>query len=378
MTKKIFIITGELSGDKHASLVVQNLLSLNNDIQVEAIGGENLKKLGVKLFVDHSQAHMSAMGLTPKILFDHLTLGKRVVDYLKNEYKPDLVLLIDYGGFNLNISKFLKKAGIKVFYYIPPQIWASRKWRIKTVKKNISKVMTIFPFEKEMYEKEGIDAQFVGHPLITQMPAPANKDEVFEKYGLDKNKKLVSIFPGSRVFELQYLMKTFLESAKIIKEKNKDVQFVIAQADSLKDKIFKKYLGETDIKVVKNANYELLSVSDALMLASGTVALEAALYNTPMIISYKGPWFAYFVYRIVRCIDRVCLPNIIMDKDIVPELLQADSNPKVISDAILKILQDDDYRQNMIDDLSKVKAILSKHEAAKEVANIIANELKDE
>lgn len=378
MTKKIFIITGELSGDKHASLVVQNLLSLNNDIQVEAIGGENLRKLGVKLFVDHSQAHMSAMGLTPKILFDHLTLGKRVVDYLKNEYKPDLVLLIDYGGFNLNISKFLKKAGIKVFYYIPPQIWASRKWRIKTVKKNISKVMTIFPFEKEMYEKEGIDAQFVGHPLITQMPAPANKDEVFEKYGLDKNKKLVSIFPGSRVFELQYLMKTFLESAKIIKEKNKDVQFVIAQADSLKDKIFKKYLGETDIKVVKNANYELLSVSDALMLASGTVALEAALYNTPMIISYKGPWFAYFVYRIVRCIDKVCLPNIIMDKDIVPELLQADSNPKVISDAILKILQDDDYRQNMIDDLSKVKAILSKHEAAKEVANIIANELKDE
>lgn len=378
MTKKIFIITGELSGDKHASLVVQNLLAQNNDVEVEAIGGENLRKLGVKLFVDHSQAHMSAMGLTPKILFDHLTLGKRVVDYLKNEYKPDLVLLIDYGGFNLNISKFLKKAGIKVFYYIPPQIWASRKWRIKTVKKNISKVMTIFPFEKEMYEKEGIDAQFVGHPLITQMPAPANKDEVFEKYGLDKNKKLVSIFPGSRVFELQYLMKTFLESAKIIKEKNKDVQFVIAQADSLKDKVFKKYLGETDIKVVKNANYELLSVSDALMLASGTVALEAALYNTPMIISYKGPWFAYFVYRIVRCIDRVCLPNIIMDKDIVPELLQADSNPKVISDAILKILQDDDYRQNMIDDLSKVKAILSKHEAAKEVANIIANELKDE
>lgn len=374
--KKLFIVTGELSGDTHAAAVVKQLREMNADIQIEAIGGTNLKNLGVKLFSDHSK--MAAMGLNFKILIEHLLLMKRLVAYLKNEYKPDLVLLIDYGGFNLNISKFLKKAGIKVFYYIPPQIWASRKWRIKTVKKNISKVMTIFPFEKEMYEKEGIDAQFVGHPLITQMPAPANKDEVFEKYGLDKNKKLVSIFPGSRVFELQYLMKTFLESAKIIKEKNKDVQFVIAQADSLKDKVFKKYLGETDIKVVKNANYELLSVSDALMLASGTVALEAALYNTPMIISYKGPWFAYFVYRIVRCIDRVCLPNIIMDKDIVPELLQADSNPKVISDAILKILQDDSYRQNMIDDLSKVKAILSKHEAAKEVANIIANELKDE
>ena len=200
--KKLFIITGELSGDKHASAVVKNLRELRDDIEIQAIGGENLKALGVKLFVDHSKAHMSAMGLTPKILFDHLTLGKRVVDYLKNDYKPDLVLLIDYGGFNLNISKFLKKAGIKVFYYIPPQIWASRKWRIKTVKENIAKVMTIFPFEKEMYEKAGIDAQFVGHPLISQMPQRAQRDSVFEKYGLDKNKKLISIFPGSRVFEL--------------------------------------------------------------------------------------------------------------------------------------------------------------------------------
>lgn len=375
MTKRLFIITGELSGDKHASLVVKNLLENRNDIEIEAIGGENLKKLGVKLFVDHSKAHMSAMGLTPKILFDHITLGKRVVDYLKNEYKPDLVLLIDYGGFNLNISNFLKKAGIKVFYYIPPQIWASRKWRIKTVKKNISKVMTIFPFEKEMYEKEGIDAQFVGHPLITQMPPCANRDEVFEKYGLDKNKKLISIFPGSRTFELHNLMKTFLKSAALIAQKRDDIQFVIAQADSLKDDVFKKYLGKTNIKVIKNDNYSLLSVSDALMLASGTVALEAALYTTPMIISYKGPWIAYLVYRLVRCINRVCLPNIIMDKDIVPELLQKDSNPQVISKALLKILEDDEYRQLMKDDLSKVKAILSRHEAAKEVAQVISSAL---
>ena len=374
--KKLFIITGELSGDRHAAEVVKNLLNSRDDIEIEAIGGENLKALNIKLFADHSKAHMSAMGLTPKILFDHLTLGKRVVDYLKNDYKPDLVLLIDYGGFNLNISKFLKKAGIKVFYYIPPQIWASRKWRIKTVKNNISKVMTIFPFEKEMYEKEGIDAQFVGHPLISQMPQKADKDEIFEKYGLDKNKKLISIFPGSRVFELQNLMKTFLQAAKLISQKREDVQFVIAQADSLKDDVFNKYLGETDIKVIKNDNYSLLSVSDALMLASGTVALEAALYTTPMIISYKGPWIAYFVYRIVRCIERVCLPNIIMDKDIVPELLQADSNPKVIADNLLKIIEDDSYKTAMINDLSKVKDILSKHESAKEVAQIIDSALK--
>lgn len=373
--KKIFIITGELSGDKHASLVVENLISTNTNLEIEAIGGENLKKVGVKLFVDHSNAHMSAMGLTPKILFDHLTLGKRVVDYLKNQFKPDLVLLIDYGGFNLNISKFLKKAGIKVFYYIPPQIWASRKWRIKTVKANIAKVMTIFPFEKEMYEKEGIDAQFVGHPLISQMPPKAIKEEIFEKYGLDKNKKLISIFPGSRIFELQYLMKNFLKAAEIIANEREDVQFVIAQADSLNDNVFNKYLEKTNIKVIKNDNYSLLSISDALMLASGTVALEAALYTTPMIISYRGPWIAYFVYRMVRCINRVCLPNIIMNKDIVPELLQADSNPKTIAKNLLKILSNTAYKQNMVENLAQVKEILSKHESAKEVANIITKEL---
>ena len=354
--KKLFIITGELSGDKHASLVVQNLLESRNDIEIEAIGGENLKKLGVKLFVDHTKAHMSAMGLTPKILFDHITLGKRVVDYLKNEFKPDLVLLIDYGGFNLNISKFLHKAGIKVFYYIPPQIWASRKWRINTVKKNISKVMTIFPFEKEMYEKEGIDAQFVGHPLVTQMPEPSD----------------------SRVFELHYLMDTFLKAADIIAKERDDIQFVIAQADSLKDSVFNKFLKNNKIKVIKNANYELLSTSDALMLASGTVALEAAFYHTPMIISYKGPIIAYLVYLFVRCIKRVCLPNIIMDKDIVPELLMKDSNPQTIAKELLKIVDDEQYRQNMIDNLANVKQMLSKHEAAKEVAQIISAELKND
>ena len=146
--KKVFIVTGEYSGDIHASHVVEAIRRITPDIEIEGIGGENLQKAGVKLFSD--QKKMGAVGLSPKIIIDHLTLGKRVVDYLTKEYKPDLVLLIDYGVFNLNISKFLKRAGIKVFYYIPPQVWASRKWRINTIKKNIDEVLCIFPFEKEM------------------------------------------------------------------------------------------------------------------------------------------------------------------------------------------------------------------------------------
>ena len=371
--KKLFIITGEASGDAHAAAVVKQLYDIDVDMQIEAIGGRQLKKLNVKLFSDHSK--MSAMGLDFKILFDHYKLGKDVADYLINDYKPDMVLMIDYGGFNLNLSKFLKKAGLKIYYYIPPQIWASRKWRINTVKKNIDKVMTIFPFEKDMYEKEGIKAEYVGHPLISQLPAPADRNEFFEKYNLDKSKKLVSIFPGSRTFELKNLMKIFLKAKHIISENCNDVQFVISQAPNLKDEVYKKYLGNAQIQVIKGDNQALLSVSDALMLASGTVALEAALYKTPMIISYRGPWIAYIIYRLVRCIERVCLPNIIMDKDIVPELLQKDSNPHVIAENIIKILNNDEYREQMKSDLAKVHDLLSQEESAKKVAQIIAADI---
>ncbi len=371
--KRLFIITGELSGDAHAAAVVEQLKKFCKEIEIEAIGGMNLQKQGVKLFVDHSK--MSAMGLSLKIITDHFALGRKVVNYLKNEYKPDMVLLIDYGGFNLNIAKFLKKAGMKIYYYIPPQIWASRKWRINTVKKYIDKVMTIFPFEKKMYENENIVAEFVGHPLVSQLPQKANREEFFEKYGLDKEKKLVSIFPGSRTFELKNLMSVFLGAAEIIKEKSPNTQFVISQAPSITDETFKKYFNDSQIQIIKGDNQALLSVSDALILASGTVALEAALYGTPMIISYRGPQFLYLIYKIVRCIKRVCLPNIILDKDIVPELLQKNSNPNIIAKNILHILEDENYRSEMIANLETVKNVLSTKESSKEVARIISEEI---
>ena len=374
--KKLFIITGEYSGDKHAADVVKALKAINPDIEIQAVGGQNLASQGVKLYCDHSK--MSAMGFNFKIIMTHINLGKQIAKYLKEEYKPDMVLMIDYGGFNLNLSKVLSKYGIKLYYYIPPQIWASRKWRLNTVKKNINKVLTIFPFEKDMYEKAGIDVEFVGHPLLAEIPAPADKDAFFEKNNFDKNKKLISIFPGSRKFEISTLLKLFLDSARIIKEKEPDIQFAMAQAPSIKDEYILPLLRnykDLNIKLLKNCNYELLSVSDALILASGTVALEAAIYHTPMIISYRGPWFLYFIYLMVRCIKRVCLPNIIMDKDIVPELIQLKAKPKIVSDNIIKILHDSDYRNEMVESLKNVKQKLQTSGAASRVAEIIANNI---
>lgn len=372
--KKLFIITGEYSGSMHAKSVVECLKSLKPDIEIEGIGDDNLAQAGVRLFENHSK--MSAMGLTPKILFNHITLGKRLVDYLTKEYKPDLVLLIDYGAFNLSISKFLKRHGIKTFYYIPPQVWASRKWRIKTIKKNIDKVLCIFPFEAELYKSYGIDVHYCGHPLVKQLPESECRDEFFNRHGLDKTKKLVSIFPGSRVFELKYLMQLFIKSAKVLQKKHNDLQFVISHAPNLSEEVYNSYLkNDKTFKVIKGENQALLSVSDALILASGTVALEAALYKVPMIISYRGPWLFYFIYLLVRCIKMVSLPNIISGKVIVPELIQGKATVKNVSGEIEKILYDDNYRKNYINELDGVRDKLSDKYSACEVARVITENI---
>lgn len=374
--KKVFIITGEYSGDIHASKVAKKLYELNPEIEIEGIGGENLKSAGVKLFSD--QKKMGAVGLSLGIIYNHIILGKRVIDYITKDFKPDLVILTDYGAFNLNVAKFLKKAGIKTFYYIPPQVWASRKWRINTIKKNIDEVLCIFPFEKEMYESYGIKTHYCGHPLVSQLPQKANRDEFFEKYGLDKTKKLVAIFPGSRKFELKQLMKVFVKTAQNLEKLHPDIQFVISHAPNLSDEVFDKYLKETEYKVIKGDNQALLSVSDALILASGTVALEAALYETPMIIAYRGPWLFYFIYLIVRCIKMVSLPNIIANKIIVPEIIQKDVNTEKITYEIEKILYDNTYRQNYIAELKNIKSLLSDKNSSNEAAIEITKELTTE
>ncbi len=373
MKKKIFVITGEYSGEIHASNVVKMLRQISKDYVIEGIGGDNLKAQGVKLY-EHIR-NLSAVGLSPQIIWHHYMLGKKLVKYLTEDYKPDLVLLVDYGGFNLSIAKFLKKAGIKIFYYIPPQIWASRQYRIKKIKKYIDKVLCIFPFEEPLYKSYGIDVHYCGHPLVYGLQPPAYKKGFFEKYNLDMGKKLVSVFPGSRIFELKYLMKIFLKAVDILQKKHPDLQFCISQAPNISDKVFDKYLGNSDLKIIKGDNQALLSVSDALILASGTVALEACLYQTPMVIAYNAPKFFYWIYLLVRCIDKVSLPNIIANKFILPELIVKDAKAELIAQNLEDILYDTTKRLIMISELGNVSKLLSNKNSALEAAKVIDMEL---
>lgn len=372
--KKLFIITGEYSGDIHAGYVVDEIKKTAPDTEIEAIGGKSLKDRGIKLFSDHSK--MGSVGLTPKMIIDHLNLGKNLVKYLKTEFKPDAVLLIDYGGFNLKIAQALKGSGIKVFYYICPQLWATRKGRINTIKKYVDKVFLTLPFEKEIYDEAQIPNEFVGHPLITQLPKAYDRQKFIEENGLDPNKKIVGIFPGSRTFELKNLFGTFIQSAELLAQKSPDVQFCIAQAPNIPDETFKKFLTESSInvKILKNKNHQLLSFADSLILASGTVALEAALYGTPMLISYRAPWILYLGYLCLRYIKYASLPNIILDKEIIKEFLQLKSRPDLIANESYDLIFNENRKKMIAADLEELKLRLSDKCASCEVARALLEE----
>ena len=256
------------------------------------------------------------------------------------------------------------------FFFIPPQIWASRKHRLKTIKKNIDKVLTIFPFEKEFYEKEGINSTFVGHPIVSELPECNNKEEFFARHGLDLNKKLIGVFPGSRIFEIKFLLKTFLGALKLIEKTRNDVQFVFSHAMSLKDDAFC-----VPYKQIKGENHQLLAYSDALILASGTVALEAAMYETPMLIAYRGPLFFYLVYLLVRNIKKACLVNIITGEDYVDEYLMFDATSEKIKNGICEILDNPSKKEHILKGCKKTKELLGDTHCVEEVAKVIKKEL---
>lgn len=383
MTKRVFIVTGEHSGDLHAAKVVKELLSLNSTLEIEAVGGEALKEAGAKLFKDHRDMAVNGLGAIFKAPH-HLKLGLEILHHLQTTFTPDLVLLIDYGGFNLRLSKLLKKNDFKVFYYILPQVWASRKHRLKTIAQNIDTALVILPFEEKIHREAGVNAHYVGHPLVTSISPPVDKAFLCEKYGLNRKNPVISIFPGSRKIEICKILPVLLKTARLIKEKIPEAQFLLSHSPNIPENYFHQYLkksglGETlQVQPIKNDNAALLSASDFLLLKSGTVTLEAALYETPSVIVYKSYWVAYYIYLLVRYLEMIGLPNIISGEFIIPEFLQTRAKPELIANEAAKTLTNSDIQEKMRRELAFIKNILTDKNASKEVATIIHDTLSNE
>jgi lipid-A-disaccharide synthase len=385
--KRLFILTGDYSGDVHAANVVKELRRLQPDIEIAAVGGPNLQALeGVQLISDQSGMGRVGFGSVLGAPY-HYFLGKKIIRFL-DTFHPDAVLLIDYGGFNLLMAKTLKAKGWKVLYFIPPQVWASRKGRINRIKVSVDHVFCIFPFEEAIYREQQIPVTYVGHPLVGQLPPPEKREAFCQRHGLNPEKSIIGLLPGSRKVEIDYLLKEMVGSSPKILRKCPDAEFVIAKAASLGQKYFDqkfqqavRHLPQRErktIRIVNGENHAVLSVSDAVIAASGTVTLEAALYNTPMVITYKLNPIIWAIGSRMMYLPCIGLPNILLDPNNpgIPECLQDKATPNDLAEALLPLLdrKSPEARRQM-EGFAQIRRMLSQGGAAANVAKGILREI---
>jgi lipid-A-disaccharide synthase len=330
---KIFIITGELSGEMHAAHLVK---SLKDRFQFEfaAVGSKRLAEAGAEIICDYRNISLTGFSeLLSKII--HIYDAFKIVKKYIKETKPALIILVDFPGFNLRIAHFAKKLGIPVLYFITPQIWAWKKKRIRTIKRYVDRVVCILPFEKRLYDSYGIDAVYVGHPFVNTVKPSLSREEFLEQIQADGKQPIVTIMPGSRENEIIKHMPVLLKTITIMKKSISGMVVILPLAENIERDIlepFKDSLGDTVI--IKKHAYDALAYCDIAIAASGSVTLEAAILRTPTIVIYKISALSYVLAKILVKINFISLPNIIAGKAVFPEFIQ-DVDPEKIAEKAL-------------------------------------------
>jgi lipid-A-disaccharide synthase len=384
MSYELLIITGEDSGDLYGGNLAREIKKLSPDMNISGVGGRQMRSAGVDIFCDVSD--ISVVGFWEVI--EKIGLIRRLYRQIIEKFDSGNVkgvVLIDYPGFNLKVAKAAKERGIPVFYYISPQVWAWRKSRVKTIKKYVDKMMVILPFEKDFYKKEGVDVEFVGHPLLEVVSPPlqggelGGREEICRKLGIDDKKLIIGILPGSRKKEIAYMLPPILKASSLIKEKYPSVQFLLPMSQSIEEDYLKNFITSEYpyIKIVKGKNYDVMKVSDLLITKSGTSTLEAAIIGTPMIIIYKSSLISFYLAKFFVNVSYAGLPNLLAGREIAPELIQFGANPGNIAEKAMYFLKDQNRLNQMKEELKKVKHSLGEPGTSKKVAWIIIEYLKN-
>lgn len=319
---KYYLIAGEASGDLHGSNLIRALISQDPGAEVRCWGGDLMKEAGAQLAKHYKET--AFMGFTEvlanlPVILKNIRLCKEDIE----KFDPDVLIFIDYSGFNLRIASWARKKGYRTNYYISPQIWASREGRIKKIKRDIDAMYVILPFEKEFYEqKHQYPVDFVGHPLIdalANMPVKAEKDFRAE-HGLHPELPIIALLPGSREQEVKSTLRVMAE----VSQQYPGYQFVVAGAPSLEYAIYEPFIEDYGLKFAANKTYSLLSFSFAALVTSGTATLETALLKVPQVVCYKGNWVSYQIAKRIITLDYISLVNLIMGREVVKELIQND------------------------------------------------------
>ncbi len=366
---KYYIIAGEASGDLHGANLMKALVKEDPKAQFRFWGGDLMQAVGGDLRKHYRE--LAFMGFAEVIMNLRTILGN-----LKNckadieAFQPDALILVDYPGFNMRIAEFAKKKGIKVIYYISPQIWAWKQNRVHKLKRDVDRMLVILPFEQEFYNRFGMEVDFVGHPLIDAIEGRKDfsKEERKKEWDLDPEKPVIAVLPGSRKQEISSMLPVMLKAGRQFK----DYQLVLAAAPSQDLEFYRKVADLTGVGVVEGKTYDLLEVADAAMVTSGTATLEAALFEVPQVVCYKGNVFSYWIARQLIKVKYISLVNLIADKEVVKELIQAEMNSKKLKTELQKCLDDRSYFDA---EYKRLKELLGGGGASTKAAKIIAQEV---
>ena len=369
---------GESSGDKHAAnlfLALKNTLPLAKGI---GMGGKKMQQAGMAIQVDSSG--IGVIGISE--IIEHFGEIYRALKQMKqlilNE-KPDLLICVDYKEFNLRLARFAKKSGVKVLFYVSPQVWASRPGRVVTYGKAIDMMAVIFPFETQYYEAENVPVTYVGHPSVDKVTPLRSKADDLTQFSLQADQPIVGLLPGSRANEINRMLPVMLAAAEKLLQSHPTLQFILPQADSVSDELLQTYLNQsnTTITLVKQQPYDAIQCCDAIMTTSGTATLEISLLNIPMVITYKLSGLTYFFAKYLVNIPFIGLPNIIAGKSVIKELIQHEATADNLADEINRILDDTAYREIMRDELADIKIKLGKGGGSQNMADLAVKMLTE-
>lgn len=373
--KHILIVCGEASGDLHAANLAKKILEISPGIKISGVGGTLLGNAGAKIIYDIKGLSIIGLFDVLKKLPQFFSLKKFILQKIKAE-PPDIIILVDFSGFNLRLAKTINKT-IPIIYYISPQVWASRRGRIKTIKGYINKMLVLFKFEEEFYRRYGLDADFIGHPLLDIVRPAMEKKELLNNLEFSESKNTVALLPGSRRAEIKDILPVMLKAAILI---NKGIpsQFVIAKSpyvewDAYNRIIHRLNTGGMELKIVEGKTYDCLNITDFALVASGTATLETAIMQIPFCIIYKTGLLNYILYLPQVRVPYIGMVNIVAGKEIVPEFIQFGASPKKISAQVLKTLDNPSEIERIKNDLAKIKSLLGEKGASCRAAKIIVD-----
>ncbi|MBU1087834.1 MAG: lipid-A-disaccharide synthase [Candidatus Omnitrophica bacterium] len=360
MNDSIIVIAGEPSADMHGAALVKELKKHKPELMIYGIGSSLMRKAGMEIFTDLAQ--YAVIGFIE--VLKHYLIFKKAFDLTIEkiqQIQPRALILIDYPGFNLRLAKKVKQLypDVKIIYYISPQVWAWGKKRIKLIKKIVDKMLVVFDFEAELYKHNGIEAEFVGHPLMESIKISKNKADLLKAAGLKTTDTIIALLPGSRQIEVKRLLPVMLSSADKLRQQMPDIKFLLIKAANIKTRTIETYLKKHQhlpLTIITEHSYDFMSICAFAWVCSGTATLETAIIGIPMLITYKTSWLTWFMSKILIKLPYIGLVNIVAQKKIVPEFIQGQSNTNNLVACTVNFLkQDAEFKQRQKQKLLIVK-----------------------